>query len=106
MTAMPSNWFLNLKRDKAANEKRRRRSATEIHLPLLSSPVETGFLITPADLSSSASDRSFTTKPKAVLNAENINSQTIPRSMNEPAKTAPANVAEVKPSREENRITL
>jgi len=106
MTTKPSNRFWRLKEERAANETRRTRSATEIQLLLLSSPVETGFLITPADLSSSASDRSFTTKPKAVLKAEKISSQTVPRSTSEPAKTAPANVAEVNNSRDENRIAL
>lgn len=84
----------------------RKESAREMHLPKLSSPVETGFLNTPADLSSSTSDRSFMVKAKDVLKAENINSQTIPKSMNEPAKTAPTRVVEVKHSTEENRIVL
>jgi len=75
-------------------------------LPLLSSPVEKGFLKTPADLSSSASDRSFMTKPKAVLNAENISSQTILESMIELANIAPMNVVEVKDSNVENRTAL
>jgi hypothetical protein len=61
---------------------------------MLSSPVERGFLVTPATLSSSASHRSFTTKPKAELNAENISSQTTLRSRRVPAKREPVNAAE------------
>ena len=75
-------------------------------LRLLSSPVEKGFLNTLADLSSSVSDRSFMTKPKAVPSAEKINSHTILKSMSEPVKTAPKTVAEVKHSTEEIRIDL
>ena len=82
------------------------KGSESLHLPKLSSPVETGFLNTPADLSSSASDRSFMMKAKDVLKAENISSQTIPKSMSEPAKTAPTRVVEVKHSTEENRIVL
>jgi len=45
-------------------------------------------------------------KAKDVLKAENISSQTIPKSMSAPAKTAPTRVVEVKHSTEENRIVL
>jgi hypothetical protein len=77
-------------------------------LPLLelSSPVETEFLNTPADLSSSASDKSFITNAKVVLEAENSNSQTILKSMSEAVKMAPTRVAEVKQRTEENRVVL
>jgi hypothetical protein len=84
----------------------RKNSVSNTHFPELSSPVETEFLSTPADLSSSASDKSFITKPKVVLDAENSNSQTIPKPLSDPAKIAPAKVAEVKHRTEENRIVL
>ena len=77
-----------------------------MHLPELSSPVETEFLSTPADLSSSTSDKSFIIKAKVVLDAENSNSQTIPKLLSESVKIAPARVAEVKHRTEENRIVL
>jgi hypothetical protein len=77
-----------------------------MHLPELSSPVETEFRKTPADLSSSASDKSFMIKAKLVLETENSNNQIIPKSRSEPAKIAPTRVAEVKHRTEEKRIVL
>ena len=106
MTSRPSSSSQRLEKSKAADETTRRKSASKIHLLGVSSSVETGFLKTPPDLSSSASHRSFTTKPKAVLDAENTSSQTVPKSMRQPAKIAPATVAEVKKSTEEKRIAL
>ena len=91
---------------KLANETNRKKSVSSMHLLELSSPVETEFLSTPADLSSSASDKSFTTKPKVVLEAENSSSQTVLESPSEPVRIAPARVAEVKHRTEENRIVL
>ena len=99
----PSSWFLGLRGGRAAIETRRRKSAMEMDFPLLSSFVETGFLIMPADLSSSASDRLFTAKPKAALNTENISSQTILRSIKELEKIIPVNSAEVELKAEGNR---
>jgi len=95
-----------LKDDKDANETRKRKHEIMMPLFLLRSPVEKGFLSTLADLSSSASDKSFTTKPKDVVDAENINSQRILESMIELANIAPTNVVEVKQSIDENRTAL
>jgi len=77
-----------------------------MHLLALSAPVETAFLDTPANLSSSASDKSFRIKAKVVLEAENSNNQSILKLLGEPARIAPTRVAEVKHRTEENRIVL
>jgi hypothetical protein len=60
----------------------------------------------PADLSRSASNRSFVTKPKAALDTEKISSQITLSPRGEPDNTTPANAAEAKPNVEGSRIVL
>ena len=80
-------------------------SVTLFDFLLLNSLVEIGFRLSSDNPSSSESDRSLITKPKAVLNIEKINGQTI-LSIDEPAKNAPINTTELKLSIEWKRIVL